>query len=84
VRATTPAGFWDITGDHNVYHIRRPGDGSSLATDDYELDVWLLTRRNLGVQYGAHLFWEPQGRSRKRSSMTSVTRHQQTTADADR
>ncbi|WP_285746623.1 hypothetical protein [Lentzea sp. NBRC 105346] len=83
VQANTPNGFRHITGDHDVYHIRRPDDGSALEVDDYDLDVWLLTKRNIGVQHGAHMYWEPQGAFQEKIFNDIVTRHQQSAPDAE-
>jgi hypothetical protein len=62
VRArTADGGFREVTGDHDLFHIRLPQDGASLSQEDYDAVVWLLTHRNAGVRHGAHVYWSPAG-----------------------
>ncbi|HEX7306628.1 hypothetical protein [Lentzea sp.] len=86
VQADKSGEFKQITGDHDVYDIRRPDDGSSLSVEqngDYDLNVWLLTQRNMGVQHGAHMYWEPQGAFQEKIFNDIVSRHQQTAPNAE-
>ncbi|WP_447002022.1 toxin glutamine deamidase domain-containing protein [Saccharothrix isguenensis] len=83
VEMSTPDGYKPITGDHDVFHIRRPDDGTPLDLADYELDVWRLTRRNTGVQHGAHMYWEPQGDFQHKIYQDIVDRHRQDAPDAE-
>ncbi|MET9634592.1 hypothetical protein ABZX92_44795, partial [Lentzea sp. NPDC006480] len=79
---TTDGTFKPITSDHDVYHIRNL-DGMSLTTGDVDDVTFLLTNRNVGVQHGAHMYWEPVGTFQHKIFTDIVTRHQATTADAE-
>ncbi|WP_158844492.1 hypothetical protein [Saccharothrix deserti] len=83
VQKSTPDGPKNITGDHDVYHIRQPDGGAALADYDYDLDVWRLTKREMGVQHGAHMYWEPQGDFQHKIFNKIVGKHQQDALDAE-
>ncbi|MER7859269.1 hypothetical protein ABTX61_09215 [Amycolatopsis japonica] len=72
-----------ITGDHDVYHVRCIDDGSSLTTSDYNSVVDLLTKRNMGVQHGAHMYWTPEGEFQEKIFNDIVERHQADAQDAE-
>ncbi|WP_434444123.1 toxin glutamine deamidase domain-containing protein [Lentzea sp. E54] len=47
-----------LTGDADMYGMY-DADGNRLGKEDYEGTVFLLVNRNVGVQHGAHLYWDP-------------------------
>ena len=47
-----------FTGDHDVYDIRTV-DGARLPQQEYDAAVSDMIARDMGVQHGAHLYWEP-------------------------
>jgi outer membrane murein-binding lipoprotein Lpp len=83
VVAHTPTGDRNITGDHDVFHIRTPDDGAKLSPDDYDLVVWLLTRRGMGVQHGAHVYWEPADGFQRKSFENIMDRHRRSSVVAE-
>ncbi|MDQ7907787.1 toxin glutamine deamidase domain-containing protein [Phytohabitans sp. ZYX-F-186] len=48
-----------ITGDHDLFDIRRT-DGSRLDPDEYGDVIEELRGQGIGVQHGAHMYWQPQ------------------------
>jgi hypothetical protein len=68
-------GFRPITGDHDVFDIRRP-DGQRLSGAEYDQLVQEMRARNMGVQHGAHMYWEPEGAFNTRIYQDIVERHQ--------
>jgi hypothetical protein len=47
-----------VTGDHDMFNIRRQ-DGSQLSGGEYTNLVNELVDRDMGVQHGAHMYWQP-------------------------
>ncbi|MCG8928264.1 glycosyltransferase, partial [Lentzea sp. CC55] len=47
-----------VTGDADMYGMY-DAEGNRLGEEDYEGMVFLLVNRNVGVQHGAHLYWDP-------------------------
>jgi uncharacterized protein YukE len=47
-----------VTGDHDMFDVRRP-DGTRLSVPQYDQLVQAMTNRNMGVQHGAHMYWQP-------------------------
>jgi uncharacterized protein YukE len=48
-----------VTGDHDMFDIRRP-DGTRLPRIEYTGLIDDLTDMDMGVQHGAHMYWQPE------------------------
>jgi uncharacterized protein YukE len=48
-----------VTGDHDMFDIRRP-DGTRLSPTEYTRVVGDMTYMDMGVQHGAHMYWQPE------------------------
>ncbi|MCA1280951.1 hypothetical protein [Saccharopolyspora sp. 7B] len=49
-----------VAGDHDVFNIRSAEDGRVLPEGRYHEMVRELVARNMGVQHGAHRYWNPR------------------------
>ncbi|MGZ3146147.1 hypothetical protein ACVDFE_29965 [Lentzea chajnantorensis] len=63
-----------MTGDADMYGMYDP-EGNRLGEEDYESMVFLLVNRNVGVQHGAHLYWDPATDFDRKIFDTIVNRH---------
>ncbi|SDO71642.1 hypothetical protein [Lentzea jiangxiensis] len=63
-----------VTGDADMYGMYDT-EGNRLSEDDYEGMVFLLVNRNVGVQHGAHLYWDPATEFDRKIFDTIVNRH---------
>jgi hypothetical protein len=75
VEVRTPDGFRLVTADNDLFDIRLPADGSPLSGVDFENLVWLLEQRDMGVQHGPHLYWQPKDETEQRVYDAIVDRH---------
>ncbi|MCX2731508.1 hypothetical protein OOZ19_14780 [Saccharopolyspora sp. NFXS83] len=55
----SPARDVPVAGDHDVFNIRSADDGRMLPEGRYHEMVRGLIARNMGVQHGAHRYWNP-------------------------
>ncbi|WP_329792503.1 glycosyltransferase [Lentzea sp. DG1S-22] len=63
-----------VTGDADMYGMYDT-EGNRLREEDYEGMVFLLVNRNVGVQHGAHLYWDPVTDFDRKIFDTIVNKH---------
>ncbi|MEV6716030.1 glycosyltransferase [Lentzea sp. NPDC051208] len=63
-----------VTGDADMYGMYDT-EGNRLGEEDYEGMVFLLVNRNVGVQHGAHLYWDPATDFDRKIFDTIVNKH---------
>ncbi|HUQ60244.1 hypothetical protein [Lentzea sp.] len=72
--ANSRGDFIWVAGDADMYGMYDT-DGNRLGAEDYESMVFLLTNRNVGVQHGAHLYWDPVTDFDRKIFDTVVAKH---------
>ncbi|WP_116022691.1 ADP-ribosyltransferase [Thermomonospora umbrina] len=62
-------GEWrPITGDHDIFDIRHP-DGSRLSPEEEHQVISDMRDRDMGVQHGPHMYWDPPAGSHARTEI---------------